>query len=192
MTVINNFKISDDSSQIDVMITAATGETVTKILVWDYITFQNYSLAVDLTTKLAGTSEVETFIITAADMGINSFTGLFFMEVSSSDQTCEQCGLIAVAANLTAYNECLLNKIIQFNVCAVGPDCNDTSAIEVINLLLRGISICLQNGYYMEAIDLLKSLDKLCGLCETCKVLAIYCSNSGLTFATLNNTLILI
>lgn len=191
MIKINNFKISNDATQIDVSLEANEGETVTKVLLWSNKTFQNYTLAIDLTDKLEQTSNIEEFVISAQDAGVSSFTGLFFIEVETSDQTCEGCGLIGIAGNLIKYNECLLNKVLKYTVCDTG-ECKEVDEINAISVMLESISICLQNSYYNEAIDILDSLDKLCPVCSSCKTLVTYCSNSGLNFATLDNNLILI
>lgn len=191
MIKINNFKITNDTTRINVSLEANEGETITKVLLWSNNTFQKYNLAKNLTSKLTQETNIEEFVIETSDMGISSFTGLFFMEVETSDQECNNCGLIGVAGNLVKYNECLLDKVLSYSICN-GSDCKEDDNIINISVLLDSINICLQNAYYNEAIDLLKALDKLCPSCNNCNSLTTYCSNSGLNFATLNNSLILI
>jgi len=192
MIKINNFKINSDASEINISLEADENETVTKVLLWSNKTFQDYSLAIDLTSELEGTSNIEEFVVTANKAGVNSFTGIFFLEVETSNQDCEGCGLIGIAANLIKYNECLLDKVLNYSVCDITIDCRDNNDIINISVLLDAISICLQSSYYNEAIDIIDSLDKLCPTCSSCKTLTTYCAGAGLTFATLDNNLILI
>jgi len=193
MIVIKKFQINSEANLINVELEASVGETVTKVLLWDNRTFQNYNKAVDLTSKLSQTSNIEEFTIDLKDVGQSSFTGIYFMEVSTSDQECEDCGLIGIAANLIKYNECLLDKVLKYSVCVTG-NCNDKLENNILSIdtLLETVTICITSGYYSEAIDILKTLDKLCGTCDSCKTLTTYCGKSGLSFSTLDNNLILI
>lgn len=193
MIVIKKFQISSDTNTINVELEAGENETITKVLLWDNNTFQDYSKAIDLTFKLSQTSNIEEFTIETKDVSKSSFTGIYFIEVTTSDQECENCGLIGIAANLIKYNECLLDKVLKYSVCASG-NCNDKleNAILSIDTLLETLSICIASGYYSEATDLLKTLDLLCNNCDSCKSLTTYCGKSGLNFSTLDNNLILI
>lgn len=192
MVVIKNFQISSEADLINVELEANENETVTKVLLWDNRTFQDYNKAIDLTSKLSQTSNLEEFTIETKDIGQSSFTGIYFMEVTTSDQECDNCGLIGIAANLIKYNECLLDKVLKYSVCVTG-GCNDKleNSIISIDTLLETVTVCISSGYYSEAIDLLEVLDKLCGICDSCKTLTTYCGKSGLNFSTLDNNLIL-
>jgi len=180
-----------EATLINVALQAPENETVTKVLLWSHDTFQNRSLAIDLTHLLNQTSNIEEFVVSPSDAEVSNFRGLFFIEVMTSNQECTNCGLVAVAGNLTSYYSFLLEEVLNYSVCTTG-ECGEEGDILNISILLESINISLKNGYFNEAIDLMRALDRLTSDCDDCAPIEVYCSmNTGLNFGTLNNTLIL-
>lgn len=204
MVTINILKISADRTTIDVSITTNSDDTFTDVNFWTDKTFKDYSLAIDLSAKLTGLTENEVFSITAEEVGLSSFDGIYFLEITSTDVTPEACAecvnpLLAVVADLSAYREVLLDRVLKLNNnCSqlfTGDICSDSAANNVLNLqmLLDSVMAALQFGYYTQALSLFSSLDKLVDIdtCDTCGELTYSTFKLGLNYSILNNTLIL-
>lgn len=204
MITVNVLKISPDRTKIDVSISAASGDNITKFILWNEDTFKDYTQAIDLSSKLSGLTNNEVFSITASEANVASFDGLYFMEITSTNTVpldCSTCQdpLLAVVADLSIYREVLLKKILKLNICSTnifeGDLCSDNAANNIINinLLLEAILTSLQLGYYSDSLDLLKSLKKLINVsnCEDCGTYEYSTFISGLNYGILNGTLIL-
>ena len=72
---ITLFKITDDKTQIDLTITDAA--SVTTLYVWTASTYKDYTLAIDLSSKLTA-SATENITIIPTDLSITEFDGLYF------------------------------------------------------------------------------------------------------------------
>ena len=190
---------------MDVSVSTTVGETIESVNLWTDKTFKNYDVALDFTSKLAQTSENEIFSITASEVDGEVFDGIFFLEFTTTDLTppdnCTGCdGQIAlgVVAELTRYQECLLEKVLKLNTCdgnlfadgACGT--SETGDIININVILDALKYALQSGYYNEAITFITQLAKLCTTsCWYCDDFADPVYKSGLNYCTIDDTLIL-
>jgi len=206
MIVINLLKISTDKLTLDVSVSTSVGETIQSVDLWTDKTFKNYSLAVDLSSKLLQVDENEVFSVTPKEAGIGDvFEGILFLEFVTSDITpptnCSSCdGKIAlgVVADFTNFQECVLAKVLKLSNC--GPDifsgggCGNAVAGDIINtnVVLDAMKYALQSGYYAEAINFKKKLDILCSKdCYQCDDLSDPVFKTGLNYCTIDNTLIL-
>lgn len=157
---ITNFKISNDKSKIDVTITDAAD--ITSLYLWTDKTFKDFTLAINLTSKLTS-SATETFIITLSDIGITKFDGVYFLEAEDTTEIS-----IAVTEELTRYKECILDKIIELSVC---DDCLKKQSLVVTNShqLLRSLYHAIELKFIDEILLLIKALNKFCSNeCKTC------------------------
>lgn len=205
MITINKFQINSTETAIDVKVTTDTGFTITSALVWTDETFKDYSKAIDVSSLLSQTTNTEVFSIPATMLNETRLTGIYFIEFESNstiEEECSECdNPLGVAASLLCFQECLLNKVLKYNVC--DPCSCDDMICDIANthLIFSALIKALEFGYYGEAVDLLADLKILCD-CETgCEECSSGCSDcgtlptpsfkSGLNYGTLNNTLIL-
>lgn len=209
MIDINNFTIIDNGTALSVSVETDLNETITSALVWTDQTFKDYSQAIDVTSYLAQTSNIENFTLPASVFGVNELQGIYFIEfqtTSGSTDDCVNCSNnLGVAASLLCFKECLLDKVLQYSVCddISNENCNESIVTSIINIdvLVDALCTSLEFGYYGEAIDILKTLRKLCNCsegcsecnqCKDCKDLPSPNFKSGLDYGTLDNTLILV
>jgi|TARA_R110000822_G_scaffold152112_8_gene291346 hypothetical protein len=198
---VHNFSISDDGLTIDIHVETDAGYIIDVFNFWTDATFQDTSLAIDLSSLLSQTGNVEVFSVTASDAGVTSFyDGIFFGEFGTTAPAtsgCDDCiKTLGVAAKLIAAKLCLMEKVLAWNVCAdcnQGCKCIDKCDIIVLDKTIKAMTIALEFGYYTEAISLLNNTRTLCSTCSECLNLDnfISSSNSGLNYYTLNNTFIL-
>lgn len=200
MIRIDNFSVNNNNNALDVTVTTDIGETITSAILWTDATYKDYSKAIDLTTLLVQTSNMEAFSIPASTLGVTSLDGIYFIEFETSSEEeddCDGCSnTLGVATSLLLFKSCLLNKILEYSPCET-KQCNDNRCnIINISLFLEAVMISLEFGYYGEAIDRLKALRKLCnisnGNCNSCKDLVDPIFKKGLNYGTLNGTLILV
>jgi len=200
MIYINNLSINNDATNINVDITTNVSSIITKVLLWNENTFKDYGTAIDVSFKLEQTSNNEVFIITTNDININSFNGIWFLEITSNyveDSDCISCqnAVIGIAANLNNIKSYILDRVLELDDC-VGCRNNHDNIDNITNLYLinKGICTSLQLGYYEEAIYLYKKLKKLISNvdCISCRKLRDPIYNSNLNFGILDNNLILV
>ena len=83
MITINELSISADKQNMEISITAEQGRYFSGVNLWTETTFKDYSLAVDFSSKLNSANENEVFTITATDLGITRFDGIYLLEFLS-------------------------------------------------------------------------------------------------------------
>lgn len=186
---INTLSISADRKTMTVALTTDSGQTFDTVNLWTELTYKDYTQAVDLSAKLASATNTESFTITASDLNITQFDGLYFLEFGD---TLSQLQLGAVA-ELTTYKKCLLDttlEILSSDVDIVkGEGCNnaDFNKLIYVHATLNALQSAMISGYYGETLDLIATLKKFCVACPDCPNLS-----SILSLGTLNNTIILI
>jgi len=75
-TTINNFEILNNGSQLAIDVETISGSIITSIKLWNINTFKDDALSIDLNYKLEQTSNIETFIVTAEELNLTSFTDI--------------------------------------------------------------------------------------------------------------------
>ena len=80
---ITSFEISANRTQMNVIITDAA--SITSLKFWTEVTYKDYSLAIDLTSKLTA-SATENITITLSDIGLSYFDGVYFLEAEDTDE----------------------------------------------------------------------------------------------------------
>lgn len=199
MIYINNLSINNSLTQLSVDVETNTGSNITSILLWNENTFKDYSKAIDLSFKLEEINNKEIFIVTATEINISDFSGIYFLEFTSNyeEEGCTNCQntVIGITANLNNIKKYLLNSVLELNDCE---DClkeKDFDNIIAMDLTMNGISIALSVGFYEEAVFLYKKLKRLIGPkldCSSCRNLRNPEYIGGLNFAILDNTIILL
>lgn len=184
MIVINNLEIQDNGQTLAVDVQTETGSTITSALLWNITTFKDYSRAINLDYKLEQLTNQEVFEVTAEELQISSFDDIWFIEFQSDYIPEDNCGefldpALGITYNLSPYYKCLLNRFFehQKNPCV---NCNEPFIDEFvlsIGLTLDIVERSIEEGYYLQAIELIKKLKKFCSItkCNNCET--VECSS---------------
>lgn len=198
MIYINNLSINNDKTQLSVNVETNLNSTITSAILWNQNTFKDYDKGIDISFKLEQINNKEIFILTNADININDFDGIYFIEFTSDyeEEGCSNCQntVIGIAANMNNIKKYILNQVLDLKVCQGCPENNDIDNVINIHLSLKTISLALSLGYYEEAIFIYNKLKKLIGPkldCRSCKNLTSPTYINGLNFVTFNNSIIL-
>jgi len=157
---ITLFAISTDRTKINLTITDAA--TVSSLKFWTDSTYKDYTKAIDLTSKLTA-SATENIELSLADLGLCYFDGVYFVEAEDPDEVSE-----AVTADLTRYEECILDKILNTIGCA---DCLQFQSQSIINAqtLLYSLQTAVNNSFIDEIVLIVTALNLYCSnQCKTC------------------------
>ena len=184
MIVINNLEIQDNGQTLAVNVQTEIGSTITSAMLWSMTTFKDYSRAINLDYKLEQLTNQEVFEVTAEELQISSFDDIWFIEFQSDYIPEDNCGefldpALGITYNLSPYYKCLLNRFFehQKNPCV---NCNEPFIDELvlsIGLTLDIVERSIEEGYYLQAIELIKKLKKFCSItkCNNCKT--VECSS---------------
>jgi len=177
VVIINNFEILNDGQQLAIDVETVEGSIITSIQLWNIDTFKDESLSIDLNYKLEQINNKEVFIIDAKEVSVYSFTDIWFIEIQSNyvgTEGCTSCQdpALGITYNLQPYYKCMLNYLLESEKSI---DCNSTSVYSnnltiTVNLLIDSIEKSLAIGYYLQAIEMLNNLKKLCNIskCKNC------------------------
>ena len=184
MIVINNLEIQDNGQTLAVDVQTEIGSTITSAMLWNSTTFKDYSRAINLDYKLEQLTNQEVFEVTAEELQISSFDDIWFIEFQSDYIPEDNCGefldpALGITYNLSPYYKCLLNRFFehQKNPCV---NCNEPFIDELvlsIGLTLDIVERSIEEGYYLQAIELIKKLKKFCSItkCNNCET--VECSS---------------
>ena len=184
MIVINNLEIQDNGQTLAVDVQTEIGSTITSAMLWNMTTFKDYSRAINLDYKLEQLTNQEVFEVTAEELQISSFDDIWFVEFQSDYVPEDNCGefldpALGITYNLSPYYKCLLNRFFehQKNPCV---NCNEPFIDELvlsIGLTLDIVERSIEEGYYLQAIELIKKLKKFCSItkCNNCET--VECSS---------------
>jgi hypothetical protein len=157
---ITQFQINAARTQIDLTITdAATTDTLT---LFTQDTFRDYTLGVDLSSKLTA-GATQNIIITLADINESEFDGVYYIEAQDPDEI-----RFGITADLTRYKECILEDVVALALC---DSCFKKESTRLTNAqhLLRALQDAVDTGFYREAFNLVGALNKFCSNeCKTC------------------------
>ena len=181
---IQNFEILNDGQQLAIDVETVSGSIITSIQLWNIDTFKDESLSINLNYKLEQINNKEVFIIDAKEVNIYSFTDIWFIEIQSNYEGTEGCTscqdpALGITYNLQPYYKCMLNYLLESEKSI---DCNSTNVYSnnttiTVNLLIDSIEKSLDIGYYLQAIEMLNNLKKLCSIskCKNCQT--VICSS---------------
>jgi len=196
MIVINNISINNTGSNLNINISTGSTYIITSIKLWTEDSFKDYTKAKDLNYKLEQINNNEIFNVSASELGLSNFNGIYFIEIESNEINTDECStcnnpVLAIITNLTQYYRCMTELILEADLCNINlfskEVCDDNliNKAMTISLLIDGINQCLELGQFIEAIEMLKNIKKLCNNCKNCKTIN---KSSGCT--TCNNNYI--
>jgi len=166
MIVLNNIGFYSDATFLQVVITVPSGETFSSGKLWTSSTYKGASTFIDLVSVLPVGAQVGTSIITipATLIGEVTFNGVFYLEF----ETVEASTTEFAVSNLTVYDTCILDKVLQTSVIDCVPtvinDCGDLTSSQTtfINTMLESLEFALLQSDFLSASAIELCLMKLC------------------------------
>lgn len=170
------FMVSNDLATIDIKLEVNAGQTVTELLLWDEATYRDPSKSVDLTSLLAASTNTEEFSITAANAGVSSFTGMYFVQVTTSDPE----AVVVATFNLTQYYTVQAKLIANVDLSCLNCNTNFQNAL-LFDMYLEATKQALVIGRYRDAIDNLANLiiTVETSNCDDCNDITAVVSSAG-------------
>jgi len=150
---VTKFLVATDLATIDLDVNVTVGQTVTEILLWTDSTYKDPSSSVDLSALLAGASEVESISITAADAGLSLFTGIYFLQITTSEPEV----LMTATFNLTQYYVVQAQLVANIDLSCLACNGNFQNAL-LFDLYLEATKNALILGRFQDAITNLNNL----------------------------------
>jgi hypothetical protein len=173
---VTKFLVANDLASIDLDVNVTVGQTVTQILLWTDATYKDPSRSIDLSALLAGTSEVESLTITASDAELASFTGIYFVQITTSEPE----AAIVATFNLTQYYIVQAKLVANIDLSCLNCNTNFQNAL-LFDLYLEATKTSLILGRFQDAIY---NLSKLIitvesSDCDSCKDIDPIVSTAG-------------
>ena len=150
---VTKYMVSDDLSTIDFNVEVNAGQTVTELLFWDQDSYRDPSQAVDFTSMLSGSGNTESLSISASDAGEARFNGMYFLQVTTSD---DETAVVATF-NMTQYYTVQAKLIANVDLSCLNCNANFQNAL-LFDLYLEATKQALLLGRYQDAIDNLANL----------------------------------
>jgi len=147
------FIVSNDLSTIDLKVEVNAGETVTQMLLWDEKSYRDPSKSVDLTSLLSGSTNIEDLSITTSSANLSSFTGMYFVQIITSDSEAS----VVATFNLTQYFTVQAKLIANIDLSCLSCNSNFQNAL-LFDMYLEATKQALLVGRYQDAIENLSKL----------------------------------
>jgi len=173
---VNTFMVSNDLSTIQLDVEVNAGQVVDNLLLWDQDTYKDPSTAVSLTSLISGASNVESIEITAAQAGVSSFSGIYFLQIETDDEE----AVVVATFNLTQYYIIQAKLIANIDLSCLNCNGNFQNAI-LFDMYLEATKQSLVLGRFQDAIDNLKKLIITVDTsnCDTCNDIEPLVSTAG-------------
>ena len=174
---VNNFAVTNSRRLINLTITVGSGHTVTGLKLYTDRTYKNVSLAQDLSSKLAGTSNVENLVIDPNDTRDNFQDGIYFIEITSSDSA-DSIGT-AATVSLTRFYGITAQLLANVNLSCM--NCNENfQNASLLDLYVQGMSNALKLGRFRDAILFYNRINIFTETaCAECEDIAPVVSSAG-------------
>tara|TARA_R110000850_G_scaffold90138_2_gene192320 strand:- start:26084 stop:26662 length:579 start_codon:yes stop_codon:yes gene_type:complete len=150
---VKTFMVSNDLATISLDVEVTSGQTVTEILLWDQDTYKNPSTSKNLSSLLSGATNTETFNITANDANLANFSGIYFLQITTSEPE----AIIVATLNLTQYYIVQAKLIANIDLSCLNCNGNFQNAL-LFDMYLEATKQSLVLGRFQDAIDNLKKL----------------------------------
>lgn len=184
MIVVKEASISNNGTSLNINIETAIGYSITSGKLWTEDTFKSDISFIDLSLYFEEINNKEIFTVTTLDLDVNKFNGILFMEFTSNEPSTDECStcsdpIIVVVTNMDRFYKCMSEEILKSDLCQSNLfssevcDSNPVNKAISISLLIDTINQCLELGQFVEAIDLMKKLQKICSSCTSCKSITV-------------------
>ena len=174
---VNRFAVSNDRLTINLDITVGTGETVTALRLYTDRTYKTLALSQDISSILAGTSNVETLVINPNQTRDAKQDGIYFVEITSSDAS-DSIG-IAATVSLTRFYGVTAQLLANINLSCM--NCNENfQNASLLDLYVQGMSNGLRLGRFRDAILFYNKINIFTETaCAECEDIAPVVSSAG-------------
>lgn len=188
MATITSFRVTNDLANLQIVISAPVGETITSLVLWTHENFKNPTESRDLSSFLTGTGNVETLTLTATQVGESMLESIYFIEAVSSDTP--NTPQLGVAVDFTRFQICITEILCRVAVQTIYND-NEIQKAITYNMYIESLRNTLLEGRYRLSIGFFNNLNRVCQPeCKACCDLTEI-AKKGLGFSVLNNELIL-
>lgn len=185
MITVNNFEIQNNGEQLAIDVQTESGSLITSILLWNMNNFKDYTKAINLDYKLTNVNNTESFIVTAEELELGSFTDVWFIEIQSDYIPVDNCGefldpALAITYNLSPYYKCLLNEFLKEQKSKSSCKTCDYEISDLvlsISLMIDIIEKAIEEGYYLQAIETLEKVKKFCSITKCTNCERVECSS---------------
>lgn len=178
MITVNTFQISTDRKSIALQVTVDSGQVVTSLKLWTDSTYKIESQAVNLSSLISGSSNVETITIDASAVsGVSTFDGIYFLEIESDD-TGDIPGLVATFSATRLYG---VIAQLMANVDLSCLNCNENfQNASLLDLYVESVINSIRLGRFRDAIEFFKKINIYEEFeCSECKNIAPVVSTAG-------------
>jgi hypothetical protein len=143
---------------------------------WTDKTYKYDNKKINLSSRLNGSAS-QTITITLTELELPYFDGVYFIEALSDTEEA-----VAITADLTRYEECILDRVMEKGDCVPCQEVEDP-ALTNTQAMLDGLYIAIKHGFIQEILTLVKGLDRQCSdECKSCGTYNHVTSNNYFTF----------
>tara|TARA_R110002126_G_scaffold2912_2_gene16056 strand:+ start:915 stop:1493 length:579 start_codon:yes stop_codon:yes gene_type:complete len=150
---VTRFMVTNNLLSIDLDVEINSGQTVTRLLLWDQKTYRDPSKSVNLTSLLSGSNNTESIVISASNAGVTKFDGMYFLQIETSDSE----AVVVATFNMTQYYTVQAKLIANIDLSCLNCNTNFQNAL-LFDLYLEATKQALLLGRYQDAIDNLAKL----------------------------------
>ena len=173
---VTKYMVKDDLSAIEFNVQVSASQTVSKILLWNESSYKDPANAIDLTSLLVGTGNTESIEISASDAGVSQLTGIYFLEITSSDSE----AAVVATFSMTRYYTIQAKLIANIDLSCLNCSANFQNAL-LFDMYLEATKQSLLLGRYQDAISNLEnviiSIDS--SFCDSCSDIEPVVSSAG-------------
>ena len=176
MITINECRVSNDNKTIYINVETTIGYKITSIKLWNESTFKVFAKAVVVLGAKINNKEI--LAVSSTSLGLKKFDGIYFVEFETDapNPICSTCPnpVTAVVTNLVSYYKCGMEMLLKasnscqdlFSVSA--RETSDANRAMSVHLLIDGVNEAIKLNRFIDAINLLSNLKKICSSCSTC------------------------
>lgn len=184
MIVVKEASISNNGTSLNINIETAIGYSITSGKLWTADNFKSEINFKDLSLFFSEINNKEIFTVTNSQLELSSLNGIFFLEFTTNEPDSNECStcsdpIIVIVTNMDRFYKCMSEEILKSDLCQSNLfssevcDSNPVNKAMSISLLIDTINQCLELGQFVEAIDLMKKLQKICSSCTSCKSITV-------------------
>tara|TARA_R110000796_G_scaffold231853_2_gene349875 strand:- start:220 stop:834 length:615 start_codon:yes stop_codon:yes gene_type:complete len=170
MIVLNNIGFYSGATFLQVALTAPVGDEFSTAKLWTSATYRDSTNFIDLFSYFPTGARTGLDIVTipASVIGEALFNGVFYLEIQTTTGGSEGSFVAFAISNLTVYDTCILDKVLQTSVIDCVPtvttDCGDLSSSQItfINTMLESLEYALLQSDFLSAQAIELCLMKLC------------------------------
>lgn len=172
---VNTFLVSNDKTTITVVLDAGVGNLITGATLWTEATYKDPNNGVDLSSLLSGISNDESFTITTAIAGVDSFEGIYFGEFTSNQPD----AAIVATAPMAKYYAVMAKLLAEVDLSCLNCNENFQNAL-LLDLYVESMKNALQLGRFQDAITFLDRVNLYTSTsCDSCDSINPVVSSAG-------------